>query len=62
LKERTGGEALLALDGGGIRGLILSEILITMEMLTQEPIYNLFDWTTGTSTGSYLSTSLSKGI
>eukprot|EP00111_Clytia_hemisphaerica_P008471 TCONS_00024720-protein len=60
-REKTGHLSLLTLDGGGIRGLILTEILLMIEHLAQEPIYNLFDWISGTSTGSYLSTSLCRG-
>lgn len=61
LKEKTGNEVLLTLDGGGIRGLILTEILLVVESLARKPIYELFDWVSGTSTGSYLAMSLSIG-
>lgn len=62
LKEKTGNEVLLTLDGGGIRGLILTEILLVVESLARKPIYELFDWVSGTSTGSYLAMSLSIGM
>ena len=62
LNEKKGVQSLIAFDGGGIRGLILAEIMLCVEMLTQQPIYNLFDWISGTSTGSYLATSLAKGL
>ena len=61
LKEKTGGVSLLTLDGGGIRGLVLTEILLMVEHLTQHHVYDLFDWISGTSTGSYLATSLAHG-
>ena len=49
------------MDGGGIKGLVLTEMLLELEELTGHPVYNLFDWVAGTSTGSYLALSLSKG-
>ena len=61
LKEKAGKESLLTLDGGGIRGLVLTELLFALESLTKHPIYDLFDWSCGTSTGSYLTGSLAKG-
>ncbi|GMS85817.1 hypothetical protein PENTCL1PPCAC_7992, partial [Pristionchus entomophagus] len=51
---------LLSLDGGGIRGLVLTTILDEIE----REIPNFFDrieWTAGTSTGSILSLALSQG-
>ena len=61
IKQRTGKEALLTLDGGGIRGLILTEVLLAIECVTNESIFDLFDWISGTSTGSYLALSLATG-
>ena len=61
LKEKTGNEALLTLDGGGIRGLVLTEILFALESITGQCIYNLFDWVSGTSTGSFLAMSAANG-
>jgi len=60
LKEKTGKEAILALDGGGIRGLCLTEVLIALESITKQPLHNLFDWISGTSTGSYLAASIAN--
>lgn len=42
---------LLCLDGGGIRGLVLVQLLLEVEQLSQTPINHLFDWVAGTSTG-----------
>lgn len=42
---------LLCLDGGGIRGLVLVQLLLEIEQLSQTPINHLFDWIAGTSTG-----------
>ena len=60
LKEKTGMESLLSLDGGGIRGLVLAELLLALESITKRPIYDLFDWSSGTSTGSYLAVSVAN--
>lgn len=35
---------VLCLDGGGIRGLVLVQILLELEQLAQCPINHLFDW------------------
>jgi calcium-independent phospholipase A2 len=35
---------LLCLDGGGIRGLVLVQMLLEVETLSQSPINHLFDW------------------
>lgn len=35
---------LLCLDGGGIRGLVLVQMLLEVEALGQMPIHHLFDW------------------
>lgn len=52
---------LLSLDGGGIRGLILIQILCHLETLTGRPVYELFDWIAGTSTGGICALLLASG-
>ena len=59
---------LLALDGGGIRGLITIEILAKIEaLLRQQPgksnlvLAEYFDYIAGTSTGAVIGTLLSMG-
>ncbi|XP_071054775.1 85/88 kDa calcium-independent phospholipase A2-like isoform X2 [Onthophagus taurus] len=52
---------LLCLDGGGIRGLILIQILLQLEAAIGCPINNCFDWITGTSTGGILALGLAAG-
>jgi hypothetical protein len=60
---------LLALDGGGIRGLITVEVLAGIETLlrqeTKKPnlvLADYFDYIAGTSTGAIIATCLSLGM
>lgn len=52
---------LLCLDGGGIRGLILIQILLELERQLGMPVNNCFDWIAGTSTGGILALGLASG-
>lgn len=52
---------LLCLDGGGIRGLVLVQMLLEIEKLSQTPIRNMFDWMAGTSTGGILALGMCSG-
>lgn len=56
-----GGEQVLCLDGGGIRGLVLIQLLLAIEQVIQQPIRNCFDWIGGTSTGGILSLAIVHG-
>ena len=65
---KTGPRKLLALDGGGMRGLISIEILARIEQLVREQTGNpravladYFDYIAGTSTGSIIGTCLALG-
>jgi len=58
LKQRP---TLLCLDGGGIRGLVLTQILIEIEKQTGKKCRELFDWIAGTSTGGILAIALAQG-
>lgn len=52
---------LLCLDGGGIRGLVLVQMLLEIERMAQTPIHHMFDWVAGTSTGGILALALGAG-
>lgn len=60
-KEFYGHGRLLCLDGGGIRGLVLVQLLLEIEKLAQTPIAHMFDWIAGTSTGGILALGLGCG-
>jgi predicted acylesterase/phospholipase RssA len=51
---------VLALDGGGIRGLIPATVLSAIEAHTGKPISAMFDLVSGTSTGGILALGLTK--
>ncbi|XP_072128109.1 85/88 kDa calcium-independent phospholipase A2 isoform X1 [Mobula birostris] len=54
-------DRLLCLDGGGIRGLVLIQLLIAIEQTAGRPIRELFDWISGTSTGGILALAIVHG-
>jgi patatin-like phospholipase/acyl hydrolase len=49
---------VLAIDGGGIRGLIPALVLAEIESRTQRPAAQLFDLVAGTSTGAIIACAL----
>jgi uncharacterized protein len=51
---------VLAVDGGGVRGIIPALMLAAIEDLTKRPISQLFDLVSGTSTGGILALGLTK--
>lgn len=61
---------LLALDGGGIRGVLTLQVLIRMEELLREQsgqgndfrLCNFFDYIGGTSTGAIIAAGLARGM
>ena len=61
-RERVGGARVLALDGGGIRGLVLVKMLSVISEHVGLPVTHCFDWITGTSTGAILALALSTGL
>ena len=68
--NRNGTRKLLALDGGGIRGILAIEVLSKIESILQEKLRrddsfvlaDYFDYIAGTSTGAILATCLSWGM
>src|SRR5258708_4251481 len=68
--ETVAPRRLLALDGGGIRGLTTLEILTTLESLLAKAtkrgkkfrLCHFFDYIAGTSTGAIIATGLAKGM
>ena len=52
---------ILSLDGGGIRGLVLIQLLLAVEKAAGQPIRNCFDWIGGTSTGGILALAILHG-
>jgi uncharacterized protein len=52
--------SLLAVDGGGIRGIIPARVLQEIERHFQRPICDLFDLVAGTSTGGIIALGLTK--
>jgi len=51
---------VLSIDGGGVRGIIPSELLARIERETGKPISSLFDFIAGTSTGAVIALALTK--
>ena len=55
------GDRILSLDGGGIRGLVLIQMLMEIENAVGRPIRDCFDWVGGTSTGGILALAIASG-
>lgn len=68
--KKTGPYKLLALDGGGIRGMITLEVLAKIEATLRFALgsdesfvlADYFDYIAGTSTGAIIATALSLGM
>ncbi|XP_040003186.1 85/88 kDa calcium-independent phospholipase A2 isoform X3 [Xiphias gladius] len=60
-REKKKMDRLLCLDGGGIKGLVLIQMLIALEKEAGRPTRELFDWVAGTSTGGILALAIIHG-
>lgn len=52
---------ILCIDGGGMRGIIVCQIMIEMEKYLKNPMISYFDWIGGTSVGAFLACALCNG-
>src|ERR1700690_1447986 len=52
----------IAIDGGGIRGLIVTKALSMLEKELNQPLHDVFRLTAGTSTGSIIAAGLASGL
>jgi len=52
----------IAIDGGGIRGVIVTRALSMLERHLKQPVHNLFRLAAGTSTGSIISAGIGAGL
>ena len=57
-----GPRKMLALDGGGIRGVLTLSILKAIETQLQQPLWKYFDYIAGTSTGAIIAAGLARGM
>jgi calcium-independent phospholipase A2 len=54
-------QQILCLDGGGIRGLVLVQLLAALQEAAGVPLKDMFDWIGGTSTGGLLALAIGVG-
>ena len=52
----------IAIDGGGIRGVIITRALSILEMYLRKPVHDVFRLAAGTSTGSIISAGIASGL
>ncbi len=52
----------IAIDGGGIRGIIVTRALSMLEKQLNQPLHDVFRLTAGTSTGSIIAAGLASGL
>lgn len=52
----------IAIDGGGIRGIIVTQALTILETFLNKPVHDIFRLVVGTSTGSIISAGIAAGL
>ncbi len=52
----------IAIDGGGIRGVIVTRALASLERHLKKPVHDIFRLAAGTSTGSIISAGMAAGL
>ena len=52
----------IAIDGGGIRGVIVTRALASLERHLRKPVHDIFRLAAGTSTGSIISAGIAVGL
>jgi uncharacterized protein len=52
----------IAIDGGGIRGVIVTRALTSLERYMRKPVHDIFRLAAGTSTGSIISAGIAAGL
>ncbi len=52
----------IAIDGGGIRGIIVTKALSILEEALQQPVSEMFRMAAGTSTGSIITAGIASGL
>lgn len=52
----------IAIDGGGIKGVIVTRALAILEDYLHRPVYSIFRLAAGTSTGAIISASIAAGL
>ena len=60
--SETGKFSILAVDGGGTRGIYAAQILARVEESLGQPVKDCFDLLAGTSTGSIIAGGAAAGI
>jgi len=53
---------ILAIDGGGVRGIFVAGVLAALEADLEQPVAERFDLIVGTSTGGIIALALGAGL